>query len=148
VSQSAPPSGLALGAWWGQVSAPLSPIAPTGLQPPPLQYNMASTPLKTANLQARYRSPNAEKIFCHDSGVSGGEPTKQSSTAKRVAYLGTLRLSVAKLQEDINTFLTQKMDEDKAAAVAGFVDTGKGKIRLDDEQEEENYGEEDVNEDD
>jgi len=108
---------------------------------------MASPPLKTANLQARYRSPNAEKIFCHDFGVSEEEPTKQLSTAKKVAYLATLRLSVAKLQEDINTFLTQKMDEDKATAVAGFVGTGKGKVRIDDEQEEENYGE-DVNEDD
>src|SRR5579862_5572480 len=91
VSQSAPPSDLALCAWWGQVSASYHQLQPTGLQPPPLQYNMASPPLKTANLQARYRSPNAEKIFCHDFGVSEEEPTKQLSTAKKVAYLATLR---------------------------------------------------------
>ncbi|KAI9768605.1 MAG: hypothetical protein M1840_004802 [Geoglossum simile] len=132
---------------WGQSISGHRHLQPTGLQPSPLQYSMASSPLKTVNLQARYRSPNAEKIFCNGSGVSGEKPSKQPSTVEKAAYLATLRLSVAKLQDDVNAFLTQRMDEDKAAAAVGFVDMGKGKIQADDEQEE-NYGEEDANEDD
>ncbi|KAI9775512.1 MAG: hypothetical protein M1839_001053 [Geoglossum umbratile] len=116
---------------------------------------MASPSLRNANLQARYKSPNAEKIFDRDLGgprdkatEQSAAPTEQSPAVEKTAYLATLRLLVAKLQEDVNIFLTQKMDEDKATAATGIVDMGKGKTEVDDEQEEENYGEEVVNEDD
>lgn len=54
-----------------------------------------------------------------------------------------MRSEVSKLQDDVNAFLTQKMEEDKAkeAGNAG------GKHNKDEERLEEMYGEEDVEED-
>lgn len=51
------------------------------------------------------------------------------STHDRVAFLAALQSSIRSLQSDINSFLTQKMEEDKAG-------------KMDDAAEEENYGEE------
>ncbi|KAI9869505.1 MAG: hypothetical protein M1813_000294 [Trichoglossum hirsutum] len=109
---------------------------------------MTSLPLSTTNLQARYRSPNTEKLFDQELEGSKDISNEQFSTTEKVAYLAALRSSVAKLQEEVNTFLTQQMDEDKAATAAGIADKGKGKVGVgvDDEREEENYGEEVVNE--
>jgi hypothetical protein len=107
---------------------------------------MASSPLNTTNLKARYRSPNDEKLFDHKLKGSKDKSKEQLLTAEKAAYLANLRSSVAKLQEEVNSFLTQRMDEDKAATT-GTVDMGKGKTGLDDEREEENYGEDVVNED-
>ena len=53
-------------------------------------------------------------------------------TSDRVAYLAALQTSLKDLQKDVNTFLTQKMVDDKAA---------------DDAKDEETYGEEVVDED-
>jgi hypothetical protein len=58
------------------------------------------------------------------------------STQNRVAYLASLQSSLKTLQGDINTFLTQKMEEDNAIGV----DKGTAK-------DEETYGEEVVDED-
>ncbi|KAJ4330041.1 hypothetical protein N0V95_010112 [Ascochyta clinopodiicola] len=54
-----------------------------------------------------------------------------ASVTDRVAFLGALQSDLKTLQSDINTFLTQKMADDKAS----------------DAKEEENYGEEVVDED-
>jgi hypothetical protein len=102
----------------------------------------------TTNLQARYQSSNGEKLFNYELKESQGKSKERSLPAEKAIYLANLRSSVAKLQKEVNAFLTQKMDEDKAAVVAGAMDMGKGKARLDDELEEENYGEEVLNEDD
>lgn len=59
------------------------------------------------------------------------------STDERVAFLAALQKAVKTSQEDVNTFLTRKMEEDKAAA---------GKQELEDEKLEENYGEEGMGE--
>lgn len=84
-----------------------------------------------ASLQANYTSPGAKKAFIHNV-PSLANP---HSTEEKTAYLSALRSAVTKLQEDVNIFLTQKMEEDKGAAA---VSTGK----VDDKREEENYGEE------
>lgn len=52
-------------------------------------------------------------------------------------YLSALRKSVVRLQEEVNEFLTAKMEEDKDLAA------GAG-VEVDDRAEEENYGEETV----
>jgi hypothetical protein len=78
-----------------------------------------------SNLSADYASPNGAQNF------SAQLPAVSSSTSDRVAYLGDLQANLKTLQSDINTFLTQKMADDKAA----------------DSKEEENYGEEVVEED-
>ena len=80
-----------------------------------------------SNLSADYASPSDTKTF------STQLPAVSSSysTTDRVAYLGDLQANLKTLQSDINTFLTQKMADDKAG----------------DAKEEENYGEEVADED-
>ncbi|MCJ1372779.1 hypothetical protein MMC20_004004 [Loxospora ochrophaea] len=83
-----------------------------------------------AQLTATYKSSNGDKTFQHDLPVTTSTP----STTEKTAYLTTLRSSVVKLQEDVNVFLTKKMDEDKAKGIAASAKS--------DGQEEQNYGEE------
>ncbi|MCJ1332087.1 hypothetical protein MMC10_008779 [Thelotrema lepadinum] len=81
-------------------------------------------------LTAGYQSGKETAEFRHSLGAIAADP----STAERVKYLGSLRSSVTALQEEVNAFLTKKMDEDKASATKSQA--------LDDRREEENYGEE------
>jgi hypothetical protein len=87
-------------------------------------------------LHAKYASPKTAQSFEHPLPAI----SPNHSTAEKTAYLSALRSSVVKLQEEINVFLTRKMDEDSA--------TGHGAAtKVYDEKEEENYGEEVVEED-
>jgi hypothetical protein len=83
------------------------------------------------SLTATYTSPTAStpKVFTSELPTLSSPP----STQDRVAYLAELSSSLKTLQADVNTFLTQKMEEDKS----------KG----DDAKYEETYGEEVVDED-
>lgn len=89
-----------------------------------------------STLNATYTSPSSTlaETFTHPLPALSTPLT----TSDRTAYLSTLQTSIKTLQNDINTFLTQKMDEDKLASAAA------GKV--DDVKEEENYGEEVVGE--
>ena len=87
-------------------------------------------------LQADYASPNVTKSFTHPLPAASN-----ASTEEKTNYLSALRKSVVKLQEEVNGFLTTKMEEDKALAA------GAG-MKIDDKAEEENYGEEKVEDDD
>ena len=85
---------------------------------------------KPSVLAADYQSDKETVEFKHSlDAVAPDAPTVQ-----RINYLASLRSSVATLQEEINAFLTKKMEEDKAHS-AKLQD-------LDDRREEENYGEE------
>ena len=85
-------------------------------------------------LKAHYASPAATQTFTHALPAASNASTKE-----KTMYLSALRKSVVKLQEEVNGFLTTKMEEDKAlAARAG--------VKVDDKAEEENYGEETVEE--
>ncbi|KAF3050537.1 hypothetical protein E8E11_009991 [Didymella keratinophila] len=79
------------------------------------------------NLSADYASPNGTQNF----SAQLPAVSSSSSTSDRVAYFGDLQANLKTLQSDINSFLTQKMVDDKAG----------------DAKEEENYGEEVVEED-
>lgn len=81
----------------------------------------------SSNLTANYTSLSSSKSFTHNLPALPATP----STADRTAYLSSLQSSVKTLQADINAFLTQKMEADKAAGEKGA-----------DAKEEENYGEE------
>lgn len=84
------------------------------------------------SLRADYATPTTTKTFSYPL-----PPASNTSTKEKTYYLSELRKSVVKLQEEVNGFLTTKMEEDKAlAASAG--------MRADDQAEEENYGEEKV----
>jgi len=87
-------------------------------------------------LTASYASPSTSKTFTTD-------PLPQSSNnvEQKTAYLSALRSNISTLQGDINTFLTQKMEEDKAA------EGNDSKKSAADEREEDFYGEEDPEKD-
>ncbi|MCJ1290896.1 hypothetical protein MMC34_002438 [Xylographa carneopallida] len=88
------------------------------------------------SLQANYASPTGTHKFNHPLKAL---PAKFSIKDKTV-YLSELRSAVEDLQGEINTLLTTKMEEDKATTV-------QGNGAIDDQKEEENYGEEVVEED-
>ncbi|KAF2093163.1 hypothetical protein NA57DRAFT_48739 [Rhizodiscina lignyota] len=89
------------------------------------------------HLEATYAGPDAsDKSFSFPLPTLAASP----STSDRTAYLTALRSSVQSIQGQVNTFLTQKMGEEKANAAAGG-------NRVDDSKEEENYGEEVIDED-
>lgn len=94
--------------------------------------NMAAN--SKLNLQAVYTAPDAAKIFAHE--IPSASST-DSFTAKQ-SHLTTLQSLVPKLQEEINVFLTERMEEDKKA---------QGAVSETEAREEENYGEEVVEED-
>ncbi|KAK5017091.1 hypothetical protein LTR39_001733 [Cryomyces antarcticus] len=87
-----------------------------------------------ATLEAVYTSSASSQTFSHPLPSAS---SATSSVQEKTAYLSALRASAAQLQGEVNAFLTQKMDEDRAA---------EGKAKVDDEKEEENYGEEVVDE--
>ncbi|RVX73242.1 hypothetical protein B0A52_02370 [Exophiala mesophila] len=95
-----------------------------------------------ASLIAAYSSPNETKQFEHLVPSPKVSSDGTLDTTAKTQYLSQLRASTKKLQEDINTYLTQKMEEDKRAGA----DTVQGKTA--DEVEEENYGEAPAGEDD
>lgn len=81
-------------------------------------------------LEADYAGPTTTKTFTHPLPAASN-----TSIQDKTNYLSALRKSVAKLQDEVNGFLTTKMEEDKALA------EGAG-VKIDDKMEEENYGEE------
>ena len=91
-------------------------------------------------LTAQYSSPTGKKDFTL---ALSTKCSRNPGVAEKTAYLSELRSSTKKLQENINAFLTAKMEEDKAVA-AGKNDS---KLKAQDEMEEENYGEEVVDRD-
>ncbi|KAK5030237.1 hypothetical protein LTR13_008255 [Exophiala sideris] len=97
-------------------------------------------------LRATYQSQTGSKDFQHVIPTPPNHGTKSLDVQAKTKYLSDLRASSKKLQEDINKFLTEKMEEDKRAQ--GPVNTnGASKQKAEDELEEETYGEE-VPEDD
>lgn len=83
-----------------------------------------------ATLQAEYSSTTSTKTFARSL-----PPSNVTNTTEKTSYLSALRLSIVQLQDEINTFLTSRMEKDKALAIM----TG---ARADDINEEEKYGEE------
>ncbi|KAK5939961.1 hypothetical protein PMZ80_007379 [Knufia obscura] len=91
-----------------------------------------------STVKATYNSPTDTKTL--EKSLPSPRPTDIKS---KIAYLGEVRSATKQLQDDINTFLTAKMEEDKANASA----TATNKPKSRDEEEEENYGEEKIEED-
>jgi hypothetical protein len=91
----------------------------------------------SSTFKADYSSPQTTKAFAHDipSVEANATPTDISSN------IAQIRNEAKKLQEEINTFLTAQMEEDKAKTAGGKSTNDK------ESKEEENYGEEVVDED-
>lgn len=93
-------------------------------------------------LSASYCSPVSPTSRSFQHQVAAPLDAEGSVAAKK-AYLSELRGLVTLVQSEINVFLTERMEEDKKAAEAqGRQDTDR------DAKEEDNYGEENVEEDD
>jgi len=89
------------------------------------------------SLTAEYRASDAAtRSFTQ--ALPSCSPTP--ATEERTAYLSALHTSVGKMQDEVNAFLTQKMEEDKNA-------TGSSADPANEAKEEENYGEEVVEDD-
>ncbi|KAE8375982.1 Gon7 family-domain-containing protein [Aspergillus bertholletiae] len=94
-------------------------------------------------LRAVYAAPQSTQTFEHT--ISSPLPSTDSSPENvqtKIVYLSELRKLVPNLQNDINVFLTERMEEDKKLAEA----QGR-QISEQERKEEENYGEEVVEED-
>ncbi|KAL6249895.1 hypothetical protein RBB50_003751 [Rhinocladiella similis] len=94
-------------------------------------------------LKASYLSPSGVVDIQH---VITTPASHAFDTEAKTQYLGELRASSRKLQDEINKFLTNKMEEDRTAqdqARSG----GTSLQKTQDELEEENYGEEVAEED-
>ncbi|KAJ5888961.1 hypothetical protein N7495_009002 [Penicillium taxi] len=87
----------------------------------------------TPNLLALYTAPGVSRSFEHELPTS----TSTSALAAKHVHLSALQALVPKLQEEINVFLTERMEEDKKS-------NGISEMEA---KEEENYGEELVEED-
>ncbi|KND92687.1 hypothetical protein TOPH_02720 [Tolypocladium ophioglossoides CBS 100239] len=91
---------------------------------------------KYFKLTAEYTSPTNEPF-----SVAARIPSAPSSSvADKTTYLATLSIAIGGTQDSINEVLTQRMDEDK-------VRDGAAKPAVDEDKEEENYGEEVQDED-
>lgn len=93
---------------------------------------MSSTP----TLSAIYTSPSEERSgFTCRLAALPATPTASE-------HLGALREAVQQLQGDINTFLTQKMEDEKQRS-STLASRGSS-AAVDESKEEANYGEEQV----
>ncbi|KAI9804646.1 MAG: hypothetical protein M1833_006721 [Piccolia ochrophora] len=104
------------------------------MAPPP------PAPPNPPRVAAVFTSPtSATTSFTHPLGAAS--TSSDPSAGEKAAYLAELRAHVTKLQQELNVFLTEKMEEDKAAAAKlGSV------ARFDEGKEEEGYGEEEEEE--
>jgi Gon7 family len=116
------------------------------------QNSSSDNPSFHLTLSATYTnsstSPPATHQFSYP--ISAPIPPSGSTSVKdKTAYLCDLRKSAKRLQDEVNIFLTQKMEEDKLHAMKNGHD-GQEKeagTKTADEVEEENYGEEGVEDD-
>lgn len=89
------------------------------------------------NIQAVYTAPGTTQTFQH--AIPTESRSQADSFAAKQAHLTALQSLVATLQEEVNVFLTEKMEEDKKAH--------QGVVSKKEAKEEENYGEEVMEED-
>lgn len=92
-------------------------------------------------LVASYASPTSTQVFSSElPAATAASAAESTSVEEKTAYLAALRANVSKLQGEVNVFLTQKMQEDSAAASNPASSKEEAK-------EEEMYGEEDPEKD-
>ncbi|RAH71743.1 uncharacterized protein BO66DRAFT_390594 [Aspergillus aculeatinus CBS 121060] len=104
-----------------------------------------TTTTTTTKLQAIYTAPHQQsQTFTQPiaaplpAAAAATSSTDPAHTQTKIAYLAELRKQVPALQNEINIFLTEKMEEDKRAA--------DGQLSEKEAKEEANYGEEVVDE--
>jgi hypothetical protein len=115
------------------------------------QNSSSDNPSFHLTLSATYTNSSTSPPTTHQLSypISAPIPTSGSTFVKdKTAYLCDLRKSAKRLQDEVNIFLTQKMEEDKLHAMKnGHDGQEKAGTKTADEAEEENYGEEGVEDD-
>ncbi|KAK3304210.1 uncharacterized protein B0T15DRAFT_535803 [Chaetomium strumarium] len=89
-------------------------------------------------LSANYTSTGNASFTIHHPLTA---PPSSTTVENKIASLAELRRSIIVLQNQINQELTARMEEDQARNSSATKANGVKKI-IDDEKEEENYGEE------
>ncbi|RMD42798.1 hypothetical protein DV735_g2350, partial [Chaetothyriales sp. CBS 134920] len=98
-----------------------------------------SSPQAANLVKALYKSPSGEKeLVLPIQTPSSAQPTPD----EHVAFLSELRANTKTLQAEINSFLTEKMAEDKAHDGAAIDTSTTQGSKAREDLEEENYGEE------
>ena len=90
------------------------------------------------HLTAEYQSPSSQQNFSCDLPSPPSDPKTLDVKAK-TAYLTALRSNIGKMQSEVNTFLTKRMEAEKRIA-DGEANGSDAKEK----KEEEMYGEEDA----
>jgi hypothetical protein len=104
------------------------------------QHNLTQSQQGASGIEAAYSSPTGQESFRHVLPVLEA----QHSTEEKTNYLAAIRNKIPLLQEQINQFLTQKMEEDKSKGAKPISNRKHGSA--DESKEEENYGEEVIDE--
>ena len=101
---------------------------------------MSSQP-DTQTLRAKYTGP--ESATEHFAFPIAALPADKDVSAK-TEYLSYLRGQLGQLQTQVNAFLTEKMEEDKARQTQPDTNSksSKNKVAIDEQREEDMYGEE------
>ena len=94
--------------------------------------------MSSHNLTATYNSTESAKKFSFKLPSLPRDGQAQD-VKNKTGYLSALRANIGHMQSDVNAFLTQKMEEDKATE-AGTAKLGN---KTKEEKEEQMYGEED-----
>jgi len=103
-------------------------------QPKPIMSTSATILVK-AVYTSPLPAPSDSKTFTIPTETPGA--TEASTQAEQTAHVNAVRDAVAKLQDEVNAYLTERMEEEKALGVAKEKET-----------EEERYGEEEAAEED
>lgn len=90
--------------------------------------------MSETQMTATYRAPDSSHSFAADLPVL----SKTSAVKEKTTYLSALRANVSKIQSEVNSFLTEEMEKEKAAQAGS-----SSKTASDETKEEEMYGEED-----
>ena len=108
------------------------------------------TPSRYLTLSASYKDSSTPALTTQLFSLPISAPLGSGSVADKSAYLSELRASTRQLQDEINTLLTKKMEEDKMRLTTSRAN-GQEKEAAEkprDELEEDNYGEEGLEDDD
>lgn len=94
--------------------------------------------MKMQELKVTYQSPEGSETF-QRSLPSLPDDSGSTNVQSKTAFLSALRTAIAETQSDVNAYLTRQMELEKASQS----DTAK-KSKTKEDEEEERYGEEDL----
>ena len=101
----------------------------------------------TTSIKATYSSPDDSKEVDIPITYPFPSPEDADYPRSKSAFIGDVRSQTKKLQDQINVFLTQKMEEDKVKTASGATLNGTGARPVNEDAEEESYGEEKTEDD-